>query len=442
MSKALLRNDTRVEDLEAAIAVARARYTAVNPLSAERHRRACAALPGGNTRSVLHYAPFPLAFARAEGATLWSADGQKLTDMLGEFTAGLFGHSHPVIHAALHGALEGGINFGGHTMSEARLAELMRARFPSLDRVRFTNTGTEANLMAVATAVAITERREVMVFHGGYHGAVFSFANGSAPLNAPYDFVIGTYNDVAGTRRLLRERGNRLAAILVEPMLGSGGCIPATREFLHMLRQEATASAAVLVFDEVMTSRFAPGGLQAVHSIAPDMTTFGKYLGGGMTFGAFGGREAIMARFDPSRADALFHAGTFNNNVLSMAGGIAALSEVYTAVDAAALDGRGEALKGALNDVLRDAGVGCQFTGYGSLMTFHAVAGPVTSPADLVGADPAVKELLFFDLLADDFWIARRGMITLSLAVTDDDCDRLVDAFAAFIRRHAALLPA
>jgi glutamate-1-semialdehyde 2,1-aminomutase len=153
--------------LDAALAEAREAYVARNPASLAAHREAAANLPGGNTRSVLFHAPFPLLLARGEGCLLWDADGHRYLDLLGEYTAGLFGHSHPVIRAALDRALDGGWNMGGHGAMEARLARLVCERFPSIELVRFTNSGTEANLMAIATAVAATGRRKVMVFEGG-----------------------------------------------------------------------------------------------------------------------------------------------------------------------------------------------------------------------------------------------------------------------------------
>src|SRR5581483_9912914 len=167
-------------------------------------------------------------------------------------------------------------------------------------------------------------------FEGGYHGGVFYFRDATSPINAPFRFVRAPYNDIAGARALIERHAGDLAAIIIEPMLGGGGCIPADADFLQALRDAATQTGALLIFDEVMTSRLAPGGLQQVHGILPDLTTLGKYLGGGMSFGAFGGRADIMDRFDPRRADAFQHAGTFNNNKLTMSAGLAALTRIYT----------------------------------------------------------------------------------------------------------------
>ena len=251
-------------------------------------------MPGGNTRSVLFHAPFPLTMVRGEGCRLWDADGHAYVDMLGEYTAGLYGHSNPIIRDAIDTALDGGWNLGGHGVMEARLARTICARFPSIDLVRFTNSGTEANLLAIATALAVTGRKRVMVFEGGYHGGVLSFAGGGIPINAPHQWLLAPYNDVPATLALAEAHAAELGCIIVEPMLGGGGCIPAGPAFLQALRDVATRIGAVLVFDEVMTSRMSAGGQQARLGITPDMTTLGKYIGGGMSFGAFGGRADLM----------------------------------------------------------------------------------------------------------------------------------------------------
>jgi glutamate-1-semialdehyde 2,1-aminomutase len=411
-----------------ALEEARAAFAARNPRSLAAHREASEVLPGGNTRSVLFHAPFPLMVARGEGCRLWDVDGHEYVDFLGEYTAGLYGHSHPVILAAIRGALEGGINLGAHTVAEARLARAVRERFPSLELMRFTNSGTEANLMALAAALAHTGRRKILVFEGGYHGGVLAFDHGRGPVNVPHDFVVATYNDAEGAERAAREHGAELAAILVEPLQGAGGCIPGDEAFLRALRAAATETGAVLIFDEVMTSRLGPGGLQGELGIRPDLTTLGKYVGGGLSFGAFGGRADIMGCFDPRRADALQHAGTFNNNVLSMTAGHAGLTQAFTPEAARALNARGDALRERLNGLCRAHGAPLQFTGRGSMLAAHLTADPIRSVADAARGDTGLKELFFFDMLADGIWLARRGFIALSLAIGDAECDRLVAA--------------
>lgn len=427
--------------IESALAEAYADYTERNPRSLARHEAASEVMPGGNTRSVLYYAPFPLGVARGQGCYLMDLDGHRYVDFLGEYTAGIYGHSHPVIRAALEGAMDDGLNFGAPNVLEVRLAQAVCQRFPSMELVRFTNSGTEANLMALTAARTFTKRAKIMVFGGGYHGGVLYFSGGSSsPVNAPYDFVIAPYNDLAGTAALIDQHGADLAAVILEPMLGGGGCIPAEREFLAMLRAATTRSGSLLIFDEVMTSRLSPGGLQAVHGIVPDMTTLGKYVGGGMSFGAFGGRADLMAQFDPSRPDALPHAGTFNNNVLTMSAGLAGLTEVYTPAAAVALNARGDALRERLNALCRRHEVPMQFTGMGSMLNVHMTATPIRTPADAALANQPLRELFFFDMLNAGVWLARRGMINLSLPIGDAECDLLVNAVEEFMQNRTALL--
>ena len=429
-------SDSRLRNAEIDVALndAKELYLARNPLSLARYLEATTVMPGGNTRTVLHYAPFPLAMARAEGCRLWDADGHPYIDFLGDFTAGLYGHSHPVIRAAVNRALDGGINLGASNMTEARFARAVCERF-GLQRVRFTNSGTEANLLAVSLGRIFTRRKTVMVFDGSYHGAVLGFAGGGSPMNVPFETILAPYNDIERTRARITED---LAVVLVEPMIGSGGCIPASPAFLRMLRRETTRAGALLIFDEVMTSRLAPGGLQSAVGVKPDLTTLGKYAGGGMPFGAFGGRGEIMDRFDPRRFDALPHAGTFNNNVLTMSAGLAGLTAVYTPAAAVALNARGDTLRNRLNALCGDAPL--QFTGTGSMLAVHTMRGPIASPDDAAKGDAKLKELFFFDMLAHGIWLARRGMMTVSLPIGDAECDALVMAVEDFLSVRQSLL--
>ena len=428
--------------LSSALEAARERFTEANPESRRLHREAGRHLPGGNTRTVLFHSPFPLRFVRAEGCRLHDADGHGYVDFLSEYTAGVFGHSHPVIQRAVGEALAFGLNVGGHTPLEARFAEAVRSRFPNLELVRFTNSGTEANLMAIVAARAFTGRDSVMVFSGAYHGGVLYFRHGGLPVNAPFPFVVAPYNDTAATLALVERHRENLAAILIEPMLGSGGCVPGKLDFLLALREAATRAEALLVFDEIMTSRLAPGGLAAVHGIAPDLTTLGKYVGGGMSFGGFGGRADIMRLFDPSSPDALPHAGTFNNNTLTLCAGYRGLTEAFTPEAQVEMNSRFDRLRGRLNDLARHARVPMQFTGMGSMMSVHFCEGEIASERDVDRGNPSLTELFFFDLLARGYYIARRGMIVGSLVTGEAECEGLVAAIDSFLEERADLLRA
>jgi glutamate-1-semialdehyde 2,1-aminomutase len=319
--------------------------------------------------------------------------------------------------------------------NEAIFAEAVVDRFPSVEQVRFTNSGTEAALMAVMTARYTTGRDRVVVFDGGYHGGLMYFGPAGAPLRAPFDYTVLDYNDVAAVEAEFAAHGDRIACVLVEPMLGASGCIPAEPAFLESLRAATLAAGSLLIFDEVMTSRLGWGGAQQLTGVIPDLTILGKYLAGGLSFGAFGGRREVMAAFDPD-AGGLSHGGTFNNNAFTMAAGAAVHA---SALDAGLLDQlteRGERLRAALSEVFATSPLPFTATGWGSLCAIHPVGGPVRSPADLRSGDGRWKDLLFYELLADGFYFAQRGYLALNLDVTDDDLDRFVVAVAAFCERH------
>jgi glutamate-1-semialdehyde 2,1-aminomutase len=264
---------------------------------------------------------------------------------------------------------------------------------------------------------------------------VLSFGSEPAAVNAPYPTVIGRFNDVDGATAMITETDD-LAAVLVEPMMGSGRRIPASAELLEALRTATSDRGTVLVFDEVMTSRAAPGGAQELYGVLPDLTTLGKYVGGGMSFGAFGGTRALMDQFDPTLPGALAHAGTFNNNVLTMAAGSAALSKVFTPEAARALAVRGDHVRDTLNARFGELGSDWQCTGLGSIMNLHPSRATVGHPGDLAAADDRRRELLFLDLLEEGYYIARRGFIALSLALSNDDLDGFVAAVSQAVTRR------
>ncbi|WP_395610377.1 aspartate aminotransferase family protein [Pseudomonas sp. B22129] len=408
-------------------------YIRANPNSARQLEWAARVMPGGNTRSVLFYEPFPLVMTGGTGCFLDDLDGHRYIDFLAEYTAALYGHSHPVITHALTGALANGLNLSAHTELEARLATLIVERFRCIEQLRFTNSGTEANLLALAAAKAYTGRSGVIAFKGGYHGGVLSFAGANTAMNVPHRVYLADYNDLESVEHLLCEHVG-IAAILVEPMLGAGGCICAEPGFLEGLRERSRAHGTLLIFDEVMTSRLGPGGLQEKLGITPDLMTLGKYIGGGMPCGVMGGRRDIMGQFDP-RHGSLSHAGTFNNNVLTMAAGIAGLEQVYTRDEALQLNARGDRLREQLNKVL--APMAMQFTGQGSVMNLHPTSLPIRRPADIPTDRNGLRDLFFFHLLEGGIYSARRGLFALSLPLTDRELSRLITATQAFVERYA-----
>jgi glutamate-1-semialdehyde 2,1-aminomutase len=403
------------------VAEAHERYRAKRPNSEVADAAARSVMPGGNTRSVLHFDPFPFRVASAHGPRLTDVDGFTYVDLLGNYTAGLFGHSPTAIQRAVSAAVETGFAMGATHTVEIRAAELVAERFESIELVRFTNSGTEANLMAIGLAKHHTRRSAVMVFDGGYHGGVLSFRHGSSALNVPHEFIVVPYNDLEAVRHTFATHDqDHIACVLVEPMQGSAGCIPAIPGFLEGLRTLCDENGSLLIFDEVMTSRLSPGGAQELLNVIPDLTTLGKYLAGGLTFGAFGGRGDVMSAFDPDQGGELSQAGTFNNNIISMSAVVAALSEVLTPEMLNELNERGDRLRESLNAIFESSQTGLQVTGIGSLMN--------------VRGQPAEVELFFHAMLDDGWYLARRGFIALSIEIDDT----LVDAFVAAAQRWAS----
>jgi glutamate-1-semialdehyde 2,1-aminomutase len=419
-------------DLVSRVEAAEARYVASNPESRRLHEERARFMPGGNTRTTIHQAPFPLTIVRGEGAHLTDADGHEYVDFLGEYTAGLYGHSNDVVADAIRRALADGFVLGAPNRYEAVLAEAICTRFPSIELVRFSNSGTEANLLALSLCRAVSGRSRVLVFAGAYHGGILLFAHGVSPLNPPFDWLVGDYNDAAKAARLIEENAPELAAVIVEPLQGAAGVIPGDPAFLRMLREATARHDVLLVFDEVMTARLSPGGMQQLLGIEPDLTTLAKFVGGGLPFGAVGGRGDLMRHFDPSRPDALQHGGTFNNDVLTMAAGAAGLTQVLTEAEIGRLNGLGDRLRDRLNRFAAERELEFCATGFGSLVGLHFTRGPVRSEED-VPESGELRTLLHLHVLERGYSFGRRGFVALSLPLREKDIDGFAAAVEEFL---------
>ncbi|TVY71364.1 Beta-phenylalanine transaminase [Lachnellula suecica] len=434
---------SKLEKIAAALATARATYSKTNPKSFQIHKESVGTLPGGTTRNVLHFKPFPVILASGKGSYLTDVDGHKYLDLCAEYSAGLFGHSHPVITKAMHDAIDNGFALGGANHFEGRMAQLFCSRFPSIDKIRFSNSGTEANLTALALVKAYTKRNTILVFRGGYHGGLATFGKdgkvAGSVMNAPHKFVIAPYNDIEALEEIVEEHKDDLACIFLELMQGSSGCLPANVDFIKATRAKATEVRAVLMFDEVMTSRMSTGGLQGLLGVTPDMTTLGKYFGGGgQNFGAFGGRDEIMSMIEPGHPGGAYHSGTYNNNVTTMAAGVAVLEEVWTEKVATELYQMGEWLQDELRRVAE--GTILQVTGVGSLMTLHFSSKAIISAADVQESVAELKELFFFDMLRRGFFLAQRGMISLMTVTSKAELETFVEAVGQFLEERHELV--
>lgn len=427
-------------ELEAAVRDAEHRFLEANPRSRAHYARASEVLAGGQTRHTLLHQPFPLTMKRGEGALLDDLDGHRYVDFVGDFAAGLYGHSCAPIRAEVTEAIARGMSMGSVTETELEFAEIIRSRIPSLELIRFCNSGTEACLLSALVARHATQRDKLLVFTGAYHGGFMVYGEPERSLNVPLDVIRCTYNDLEGTRAAVREHASGLAAVMLEPMMGAGGCIPATPEFLGMLREETRRLGVLLVFDEVMTSRLSPGGLQGRYGIRPDLTTLGKFWGGGFNFGAFGGSASIMRHFDTFAGGRLSHGGTFNNNAITLATGLVGARDVYSPKACLDLNQRGDRLRDTLNALGERLNAPLQMTGLGAVMNFHWHRRPVTCPADTEAGDSMPRRLFQLEMMLAGFYVAQRGLVTLSLAHSDADLTRFVEAVKRYVQKFGPTL--
>ncbi len=405
-------------------------YAARTPGSAALFDRATRSLPGGSTRTTIFNAPYPPYMVRGEGIRTVDLDGNEYRDFLGNYTSLILGHAHPEVVAAVEAQVRRGSAFAAPTETEIELAEEIRRRLPSVERIRFTNSGTEATMFALRAARAFTGRALVGKFEHAYHGThdtALAWTPG-VPNGISRLVIELPWDDPDGLERAIAGREEQLAAIIIEPVQGAGGVRVASPGFLRRLRQLTSRIGALLVFDEVIAFRIGPNGAQGrLGGVVPDLTTLGKIIGGGYPSGAFGGRADVMARFDARRGDALVHGGTFNGNPVAAAAGLATLRHL-TADRYAALERLGDRLRDAVSLGVTDAGVDASVSGVASI--FQVAPGPSLVPPDGLTAPAA----LFLGLLVDGFHVAPRGMGAIATPTSDGDVDDLARAIVGRLR--------
>jgi glutamate-1-semialdehyde 2,1-aminomutase len=307
-------------------------YTAKTARSRTLHEEALAVMPGGNSRTTTFFDPYPFVIQRGQGAHVWDADGVDRLDFNGNYTSLILGHAPPDVIKAVQEAAENGLSFPGPTEHEVRLAEMLTRRVPSVQAIRFTNSGTEATMNAVRLARAFTGRPKIAKFEGAYHGthdwvmvSVTGEVKGAGSRRRPKPVawssglppavlkhvVVLPWNDADACAEILEEEASQIACLIVDPIMCNAGLIPPVEGFLQRLREITERHNIVLIFDEVISFRTAWGGAQERFGIRPDLTTFGKIIGGGLPVGAFGGRRDIMDFYDPRKGGArISHGGT------------------------------------------------------------------------------------------------------------------------------------
>ncbi|HET9344911.1 MAG TPA: aspartate aminotransferase family protein [Candidatus Limnocylindrales bacterium] len=401
-------------------------YRTRTPRSAALFERATASMPGGSTRTTVFNPPYPPYMVRGEGLRTWDVDGNEYRDFLGNYTSLILGHSHPAVVEAVTAQVRRASAFAAPTEVEIELAEEIRSRLPSVERLRFTNSGTESTMFAIRAARAFTGRDLVARFDRSYHGTHDTALPGTPGVpRGTSELVIDLpWGDLDGIERAIAGRERDLAAVIIEPVQGAGGIRPADPAFLRSLREMASEIGALLIFDEIIAFRIGPNGAQGVFGVSPDLTTLGKIVGGGYPLAAFGGRAEIMDRFDARRPDALSHGGTFNGNPVAAAAGLATLRELtpdrYEHI--AAL---GDRLRSRLAGDISEHGLHARVDGIASL--FQVFSGPTLEGEDGLTA----AQTLFLGLLVDGFHLAPRGMGAIATPATEQDVDDLADAVIA-----------
>ena len=416
-------------------------------------------MPGGDSRSTLFYRPYPAVMERGDGCVLLDIDGNRLLDFTGNHSVLIHGYGHPQVLSAVEQQLRKGTCFPGSSEPQLVYARLLCRRIASVQQIRFTNSGTEAALNAIRAARAFTGRTRIAKVEGGYHGTADDVmvsvqpsedeaGSRSRPSASPHSQglpagVVGNvtvlpFNDVDGARALIESQGDQLAAVLVEPVLGSAGMIPAEQSYLQMLRAVTQQYGIVLIFDEVVSLRVAYGGAQEYFGVVPDMTCFGKLIGGGFPLGAFGGRREIMAMFDPSRGrPAVPHPGSHNANPIGIAAGAATL-ELLTRPVLDELNSRAEALRRELGSAFHESGIPVQVTGLGSLFGLHLTDRLVRSYRDTLGSDTELRHRIFLGLYSEGILIDPRGVGNLSTAIHDAEIEQFLTALRRVLARSTA----
>ena len=422
-------------------------YQTKTPKSLEMQRKASRYLPGGSSRGTAYFDPYPHFIERGKGSYVYDVDGNKYLDFMINATSLILGHANRHISAVIKDQIDLGAAYSGPTESQINLAEILCTRIPSIDTIRFTNSGTEATMMAIRAARLYTGKEKIVKIEGGYHGSheyvsvsVYTpqdKLNPSGPAPIPeYDgqpknvaegvFVV-EYNDIEGMRDILDCYSHEIACVIMEPVVSSFGYLPADQEYLEFVREKTSELGIVLIFDEVQSFRLSSGGAQEFFNVVPDMTALGKIIGGGLAVGAFGGKKEIMNGFDPSNGGAeIAHAGTFNANPLTMKAGIVVMEsltdDVYLRMNAL-----GKEIREKLNAVFSELDVSVQITGIGSFFGMHFTDKAISNYRDVVTTESATKKAFFLAMLNEG--VLLNGLSgSLNVYSTGEDVDELVSA--------------
>jgi glutamate-1-semialdehyde 2,1-aminomutase len=386
------------------------------PKSAEMAKRAERVMPGGDTRTTSYHRPYCLTISHGEGPFLWDIDGNRYIDLLGNYTSLVHGHAYPPITEAIANAARQGTAWPARSEPQVELAELLCERVRSVERVRFCNSGTEAGMLAVQVARRLTGRKYILMARYGYHGSYDDLELGLVGQDGERT-LLADFGEVTSFEALLTERGSEIAAVFLEPVLGSAGVVAPPPAFLELVGEAARRAGALFVIDEVITLRLAAGGAQEIFELRPDLTMMGKFIGGGLPVGALGGRAEIMAAFDPRDRGAILHSGTFNGNPATCAAGLASVREL-TPERIDKMEQQAKRLAEELKRAATQAELPFSVRQFGSLMNVFFMNEP--PPATIAREDMRTMASFHLAALNHGLFIAPRGLIALSTVVTDE----------------------
>ncbi len=405
-------------------------------------------LPGGDTRSAGYYGPYPVFIERGQGCRIVDCDGNEYIDLVNNFTSLIHGHAHPRLIEAARAQSEKGTAFAAPSIIQYEHARHLCDRVPSLDLVRYCNSGTEATLFTMRVARAFTGKDGFIKMDGGYHGVHdFVEANTIAdftaeglpavhldrgvPARVADDLYIAPFNDLEAMQSILQKNHEQIAGIILEPMLGSGGLVYPQAGYLQGLRELADRYQVLLVFDEIITFRLSRGGLQEVEEVRPDLTALGKLIGGGYPVGAFGGRSEIMARFDPNHPESVAHSGTFGGNNNTLAAGLVAL-EMYGQEEVDRINRLGDRLRSGFQSAMDRVGIRGRAGGWGSLVGTIWTGRELNNAKDVVLGfldSGDLSAVLHWEMLNRGIFFASRGMYVISTPMDEAIVDKVIEEF-------------
>lgn len=430
-------------------------FLARTPKSRKLQAEASKYLPGGSSRSTHDLDPYPIFTDRGEGKYLYDVDGNRYLDFIINATSLILGHAHPDVVAALQEKTALGTAFSGPTESQISLAKLLVDRVPSMDKVRFVNSGTEATLNVIRGARAFTGKHKFAKLEGGYHGT-HEYVTVSVsppadkldpnsynpvpehpgqPPSVAEDVILIPFNDLETAERIIRQHKDELSCVILEPIVSSFGYLPATPEYLQGIRKLTEELGIVLIFDEVQCFRVAAGGAQELLGVTPDMTALGKIVGGGTPAGAFGGRDDIMEVFNPTSGGAtVAHAGTFNANPMTMVAGEVTLNHLTPEVFQR-LDNLGGMLRDKLQSVFDEFEVPATVTGLASFFGIHFTTEPLTDYRSVIRAKSPLMKALHLGLVNEGVLMQPRSQGALNTLTTEGDVDTMVDTTRKVLQR-------